>query len=458
MSGVSRLLHDFVLDPQILGPDGVAVRGIVSPRLLSSSRDGPRRTERLLGTPVGRGEGEGGFEALGRGAVWWREGRGRGSCSGVTSADPAPGCACEAAAEGRAAGLGLIAGLMAAMGSLRRPRRRSGDTRLNPISLVFALTTACGAVAESPDAGEELDGEVVGDAGARDSGPPDLGATSCQVFCSAYSECLAARSVQMLELFADEVHCMTESPGLAGCATRCESIDPSDDCLECSSMCDLRCREVCPGSGLSDTQWPIWDHQTCWFGAPRPTESCTDPRSVTSYSGTAYPPDPADTFFLDYTGTATVVSAADQIVRTPSGREYRLGIGVRSEVPIPVLEPGSTVQVEIRSSCLAFGCSSAFVLRDDAGALLAAGWSGRGPLPVAELDLRYEGRSCLGLEREHYFELELELLADATRIRMGQYAAVGDFYVFNGRSTRYYAVTVTDTPFGESSGVVVRRP
>lgn len=66
-------------------------------------------------------------------------------------------------------------------------------------------------------------------------------------------------------------------------------------------------------------------------------------------------------------------------------------------------------------------------------------------MPIPEIELSYEGRSCLPLEREHYFELELELVADGERISMGQCAEVGDFYVFGGPSTRYHAVTVTES-------------
>lgn len=339
-----------------------------------------------------------------------------------------------------------------------------------PISLrvafalgALALATACGDSTELRDAGDGLDvsppdrfvdAEVEVDAAVADLGPPDSGATPCQLFCATQSECLAAQSVRGLQFFGREVHCTTETPGLEGCAARCEPFNPTVACLECSAMCGGRCNGVCPR--LGETQWPILDHQTCWFGAERPTESCTEPRSVRSYSGGAYPEDTPQPFYLEYSGTATVVDWPSRIVRTPSGLEFGLGVGVYSEIPVPSLETGSTVLVEIQSSC-SFWCTSAYALRNAAGLLLLAGWSGRGPIPIPELELGYEGRSCLPLPREHYFELELELVANEVHIPMGQYAEVGDFYVFNGLSTRFYAVTVSENPGGESSGVVVRR-
>jgi hypothetical protein len=333
---------------------------------------------------------------------------------------------------------------------------------LLPLSGVFAL--ACGPFNEDP--GGVDSGGFVGDTDPiiRDGGfftpdsglgTGDAGVFTCADFCAAYDQCLLAETREQLRRHGADPTCVTESPGLAECASTCEAEEASAACLRCEAMCTLNCNSDCELKRPTNGRWALEMNQSCWYGRGRPAESCSSYESITSFSGSVRPDGPLGRFDqISYVGTATVVSTNPLRLRTPDGAVFVVEFEGLSSAN---LVPDELVQFEFAGAC-PWWCSTAFVLRTASGALLAAGWSGREPLEMPELTLAYGARACVGASWAYSHAIDLELTADEALIPVGTMVDVAGLRVANGRSVVHYAIIATDHPSVWTEGLIVMAP
>lgn len=308
-----------------------------------------------------------------------------------------------------------------------------------------ALLASCAFNVEEPEDASFPDlAPRAPDTGPRP--PPDGGVRDleCPGFCGLLSDCQLAATRAQLSAYGGELRCVTEAPGFEGCVSVCEAEAPSGPCLRCLSPCGgSNCDPLCGSSRPTEGRASLVSNQSCWFGGARPSVACSARSSEPSASGSLRPDGPLGPHApIDYVGTASVVSLDPLRLRRPDGEL----LVVEAEVSgFAALAPGEGVRLEARAEC-PWGCRSAFVLRTAAGALIAAGWSGREPLALPELALRYEPAACVGVPWESSRAIDLTLVAGEDPVPLRSELEVGGLRVANGQSVLHYAIVATDHP------------
>lgn len=316
--------------------------------------------------------------------------------------------------------------------------------RFAPLA-AWAILIGCVFNVDDPEGASSPDlGTLTPDTGPRP--PPDGGIThlDCPRFCELLSDCQLTETRRQLAQHGGDVRCVTETPGLTECASVCEAEAPSGECLRCQSPCSRpNCDALCGSSRPADGRAPLILNQSCWFGGARPSEACSAQSFEPRASGSIRPDGPLGPHAsIDYVGTASVVSLDPLRLRSAEGEL----LVVEAEVPgFAALAPGQTVRLEAAAEC-PWGCSSAFVLRAADGALVAAGWSGRAPLALTELELRYEPAACVGAPWAYSRAIDLELVAGDAVVPLRGELEVEGLRVANGQSVLHYAIIATDHP------------
>lgn len=293
----------------------------------------------------------------------------------------------------------------------------------------------------------------------------------CRDWCEAQSECELAESERELQRHGAS-SCEQKEGGLTPCIQACHSalLAPETgaaarSCLECldDASADIcrgardECREACDVAGpdARGLGWTVLSAQECWFGEERPEPLCPM-GGVHVGAWLQEPGGYLGRLNVRYTGTASVTGTSPLVLTTAPGDAYELH--VRGATP-PLLFVGDRVTVQLMQDC-PFWCEGKYVLRDAAGALLLAVWSGPSVRPqVPELALGYEPAACRGTWEDGRGRVGFDLtLPGGGRVAPGASARLQGFELRNGDSTARYAVSVTDTPLDWLAGSIERSP
>lgn len=298
--------------------------------------------------------------------------------------------------------------------------------------------------------------------GGNDPEPP----TFCESYCAALDECRA--KVSRVELASlGSVTCEVDAlgPERAGCVVACEGLvtgaacqaPPADPqaCFQCYrddwlSSCDPEepiwradCAAVCADA---ECESEIFNSVSCWVDeASRPAAQCGG-RTRSVAIGAELPG-------ASFAGTATVAFVGTSSI----GFEDQQGLTIfDTDVEVRALSAGQVVDVDLKYNAWV---GRSFVVRDPAGLVLLAAWSGEVTLPGITLD--FTPSACRSTFKQCVSRLDLRLVVqDGTsspiEVAPGAEVEQGGLRVINGGAARLFDHWCTDHPQVATSGFLER--